>query len=319
MRRTRTFFLIIISLSFLFTSTVSAYWVWTPGSKKFINPKYAVKDTPEEQYAWAMGFFSAGDYKKSITEFEKLIKNYEFSEYAAKAQYYLGLSYEKLEKHYFAYQSYQKVVDSYPYSENLEDAIYREYEIANYYMNKKSPRLLGADLLAPLDRAIEIYSKVVENAPYGEYADQAQYNLGYAFKKSERYDEAVQAFRKLLEEYASSPLAEEGQYQLALCAYKASLSPAYDQKPVDKAIQAFEEFIDDSRDPNLIEEADLTLQRLRDRAAQKAFDIAKFYERQKKFKSAITYYQDVVDSYPDSFFAFIASERISRLKRKIGE
>ncbi|MFC1576984.1 outer membrane protein assembly factor BamD [Candidatus Omnitrophota bacterium] len=310
---------LVLAAAIIFTECCHAYWVWTPGSKKFINPKYAVKDTPEEQFAWAMGFYNAADYKKAVAEFEKLIKNYEFSEFAAKAQYYLGLSYEKLEKYYYAYQSYQKIVENYPYSENLDDAILREFEIANYYLNRKNPKFLGSDIMAPLGRAIEIFQKVVENAPYGEYADQAQYNLGHAFKKAERYDEAVQAYRKFLDEYPSSPLLDEARYQLALCAYKASLSPAYDQEPVDKAIKAFEEFIDDASDPDLVEEADITLQRLKDRAAQKAFEIAKFYEKQKKYTSAVTYYQDVVDNYPDSFFAFISAERMSRLKRKIGE
>ena len=309
--------ILFCAVSLLFVEISHAYWVWTPGSKKFINPKYAVKDTPEEQFAWAMGFYNAHDYKRAIAEFEKLLNNYEFSEYAAKAQYYLGLSYEKIEKYFYAFQSYQAIVDNYPYSEDLDEAIYRQFELGNHYLMKRNPRLLGTDLMPPINRAIEIFKKVVENAPYGKYADQAQFNLGRSYKKADRYDEAVEAFQRLLEEYPTSNLREEAEYELANCAYKASLSPAYDQEPVDKAIEAFEGYIESSRDEELAEEADLTLMRLKDRAAQKAFDIAKFYEKQKKYESAVTYYQDVIDSYPDSFFAFIAAERMARLKRKM--
>ena len=34
-----------------------AFWIWTPKSNKFVNPKHVAKDTPEEQYEWAMKFF----------------------------------------------------------------------------------------------------------------------------------------------------------------------------------------------------------------------------------------------------------------------
>ncbi|MEI6863356.1 MAG: hypothetical protein WCK38_03050, partial [Candidatus Omnitrophota bacterium] len=63
-----------------------AYWLWTPDSKKFVNPKYAVKDSPKEQYDWAMSFYEAKDYQRATAEFEKLTKNYEYSEYAARSQ-----------------------------------------------------------------------------------------------------------------------------------------------------------------------------------------------------------------------------------------
>jgi len=38
--------LILVSLA---VSPASAYWIWTPKSGKFINPKNAVKPTPKEQ------------------------------------------------------------------------------------------------------------------------------------------------------------------------------------------------------------------------------------------------------------------------------
>ena len=54
-------------------ATSLAYWVWTPKTGKWINPKYAVKDTPKQQMEWAMGFYEAGEYKRAISEFQKLI------------------------------------------------------------------------------------------------------------------------------------------------------------------------------------------------------------------------------------------------------
>ena len=61
-----------IAALFLFSNTAWAYWVWTPGTKKFINPKNAVKDSPKEQFDWGMNFYNAKDFQRAATEFEKL-------------------------------------------------------------------------------------------------------------------------------------------------------------------------------------------------------------------------------------------------------
>ena len=157
----------------IFLKTASAYWVWTPETKKFINPKYAVKDSPKEQFDWAMSFYDTKDYQRAAVEFEKLTKHYEYSEYASKAQYYVGLSYENLDKFYIAFQNYQKAIDNFPHIENIDEIIARQFNIGKIYASRDSPKILGTDIMTSLDRAIEIYKKVVDNAPYGKLADEA--------------------------------------------------------------------------------------------------------------------------------------------------
>lgn len=306
----------ILASSFLFNGTVFAYWIWTPQTKKFINPKNAVKDSPKEQFDWAMSFYNAKDYKRAAVEFEKLTKQYEYSEYASKAQYYVGLCYENMGKYYIAFQNYQKAVDNFPHIDNIDEIIARQFNIGNIYMTKDSPKVMGVDIMTSLDRSVEIYKKVVENAPYGKLADQAQFSLGQALKQSERYDEAIEAFQKILDDYPNSEYLDKAQYELAYCAYRASLKPEYDVEPTAKAIKAFEDFTETNKSEDLAKEADKTIQRLKDKAAEKSFQTAEFYEKQKHYESAIVYYQDVVDRYPDSTFSRRALAKIEELKNK---
>ena len=50
--------LIIVGLlmGFLWAAPSFAYWEWTPQTGRWINPKYASKATPQEQYEWARGY-----------------------------------------------------------------------------------------------------------------------------------------------------------------------------------------------------------------------------------------------------------------------
>jgi len=293
-----------------------AYWLWTPDSKKFVNPKYAVKDSPKEQYDWAMSFYEAKDYQRATAEFEKLTKNYEYSEYAARSQYYAGLCYENMGKFYLAFQNYQKTIDNFPHIDNMDEIIAREFNIGNIYAVKESPKVLGTDIMTSMERAIEIYRKVVDNSPYGKLADEAQFKLGAALKKVERYDEAIMAFQKVVDDYPSSKFFEEAKYEVATCAYKSSLKPDYDIESTNKAIKAFEEFSQENSTNDLSKEASSTIQRLKDKSAEKSMSVAKFYESQKHYESAIIYYQDVVDRFPDSSLINTARAKIEELKRK---
>jgi len=316
MKKSNLFIISAVLFSLTLASVSHAYWLWTPDTKKFVNPKYAVKDSPKEQYEWAMSFYDAKDYQRAATEFEKLTKNFEYSEYAAKAQYYSGLCYENMGKFYIAFQNYQKTIDNFPHIDNMDEIVAREFNIANIYAVKGNPKILGTDIMTSMERAIEIYKKVVDNSPYGKLADEAQFKLGEAFKKVERYDEAIVAFQKIVDDYQSSKLVEKAKYEVATCAYKSSLKPDYDIEPTNKAIKAFEEFSQENAGDDLSKEASSTIQRLKDRSAEKSMSVAKFYESQKHYESAIIYYQDVVDRFPDCSFINTANAKIEELKRK---
>ena len=300
----------------IFSGVANAAWIWTPETKKFTNPKNAVKDTPKEQFEWAMSFYNSKDYQRGAFEFDKLSKQYEFSDYASKAQYYVGLCYENLQKYYTAYENYQKAIDNFPHLSNTDEVLAREYAIGLLYLEKPSPKVMGTDIMAPLDRAAEIFKKVVDNAPYGKYAEDAQFKLAETLKKSERYEEAIQAYHKMSEDYPNSKYATQAMYEESNCAYRASLKPAYDATATDNAIKTFEKFANKNKDAELAHKADGTMKRLKDNVAQKSFDVAKFYESQGKTEAAIIYYQDVIDNYPESLFVNEAKAKIEALKNK---
>ncbi|MCK4463352.1 MAG: hypothetical protein KAU58_03470, partial [Candidatus Omnitrophica bacterium] len=56
--RTKIILILLIAFfSVLNSKEALCFWVWTPKSQKFVNPKYAVKDSPQQQYDWAMSFY----------------------------------------------------------------------------------------------------------------------------------------------------------------------------------------------------------------------------------------------------------------------
>lgn len=303
----RALFALVIAFYCLALSPeAAAFWIWTPKTNKLVNPKSSPKDTPEEQFGWGMKFFESKDYKRAAEEFIRLVSDFKDSDLAPEAQYYVGRAYEKDGKYYFAFQAYQKAIDVYPFTKRTDEIIERQYKIGNVFYKKHSGKLMGKEILTDLDRAAEIFGKIRENAPFGEYADKAQFMLGECLNKTEQYGEAAKAFQKLAEEYPESALADKAKYEAAQATYMASLKPDYDQELTDAAIEEFKRVAQESRESSISNEAREAISALEEKRAESLFKTAKFYESQKHYKSAAIYYREILDRYSRSSFAELA-------------
>jgi len=308
---------ILILILLFFTLAVGRaypYWIWTPKTNKWVNPKYAVKPTPKEQYDLAMSYYDGKKYQDARREFKKLIKAYPKSAEAAESQYYLGRVEEALGNIYEAYLAYQKVIDKYPFSERIQEILEREFNIADRFMGGEKRKALGVAL--PVENpAIEIYSKIVENSTYGPLASKAEYKLGLALKALTRYYEAEDAFNKVISSYPDSEWAEPAKFQVASCRAAISKGSDYDQGAAQEAKQKFEAFVKDHPEAALSKEAEKNINDLREKEAESNYNIGLFYEKQKEYSSAEIYYNVCVDNYSDSPWALKATEKLKMLEK----
>lgn len=311
--------LILLSIAILLSLCVSPaypYWIWTPKTGKWINPKTVVKPTPKEQLDFAKSFYEQKNYDDAIREFRKLLKNYPKSFEASESQYYLGLIEEERENLYEAYKAYQKVVDKYPFSERIQEIIEREYKIAEKFMAGFKQKTMGVALPVAENPAIEIFGKVVENSTYGPKAAAAQYKLGLVLKNLLRYYEAEEAFSKVIANYPDTEWAEAAKFQIASCRAAISRGPAYDQGAAKEAQERFEEFVREHPAAGLSREAEKTISKLKEDEAEAAFNIGRFYEKQKANEAARIYYEDIINKTPDSLWAQKARERLQLMEKK---
>ncbi|OIO80707.1 MAG: hypothetical protein COW11_06330 [Candidatus Omnitrophica bacterium CG12_big_fil_rev_8_21_14_0_65_43_15] len=316
MKKTVVKILAFMLFLFIFAEPAGAFWVWTPKTKKWENPKQAPKDTPKSQFEFAMSFFNAPNYKRAQAEFRRLLKAYPNSEFAPEAQYYVGLCYQKEEQYYQAFESYQKVIEAYPYSERVDKIIAEQFDIGKLFYDGYKSKLFGLAILPSTDKAVEIFEKIVENSAYGKYADSAQYYLGLSYKKMGQHKEAIDAFQKLLDEYPQSKLAEEAKFQIGQCYMKAAPKPGYDQANTEESIREFKELVESNPEGEKTTDAVKILDKLKEKKAESIYSTAKFYERISKFNSAQLYYKQILNEYPKTTWAVKALERLEILKNK---
>jgi outer membrane protein assembly factor BamD len=310
-RKTLIFAVILLVLS---AKSAYPYWIWTPKTGKWINPKNAPKPSPKEQYEYALTLFEAKDYEEAKRQFIILIRAYPKSLEASEGQYYLGRIQDEEGNLYEAYLAYQKVIDKYPFSERIQEIIERECRIGEAFLAGAKRKVFGVTL--PVDNpAIEIFTKVIENSTYGPEAPKAQYKLGLVLKGLSRYYEAEEAFNKVISNYPGSEWIEAAKYQIAACRAAISRGPAYDQGAAREAQEKFEEFVREHPDAVLSEKAEKNIGELKEKEAEGNFNIARFYEKQRQYEAARVYYHEILNKCPDSPWAKKAEERLEVLKR----
>lgn len=285
-----------------------AFWIWTPETKRWTNPKYAPKESPREQLDFAKKYFDAKDYTAAYNEFRKLVKHYADSVEAPEAHYFMGQCLEETGKYYEAYQAYQKIIDKYPFSPRTEDVLQREYAVAQKLLDYRK-KVIGIDFTGE-NAAIEIFRKIVENAPYGARAAASQYKIGLSMKAKGFFAEAREEFQKVLDNYPESEWSAAAKYQIAVCTAKSSLEAPYDQTQTQEAKEKFSEFVRNHPDADLSQEAGTRLDELSGKEAESNYKVAAFYEKQEAYDSAKIYYRYVIKNFPKSAWAQKALERL---------
>ena len=285
---------------FLFPSLSQADWIWTPETGKFINPKWEVKPTPEDQLEYAQSFRDQGNCKKAMVEYKKLIKAYPRAKEAPEAEFFTGQCLEDMDKPYEAYQAYQLVIDKYPFSERAAQIVGLEYNIANHLLENKGRSKWAEMVVGSDDRVIEIFRTVIKDAPYGKYAAISQYKIGLYLKEKGMYQEARDEFEKTMNDYPNSEWAQASKFQIAMADTSRASDAQHEQKVASVAMEEFNEFVKTHPDSQLTPEAKAQMARLKDKEAENNFVIAKFYQKQKNLKAARIYYKEVVNNYADT-------------------
>jgi outer membrane protein assembly factor BamD (BamD/ComL family) len=290
-----------------------AAWVWTPETG-WVGPSGPVKGTPEEQLAYAMEFFDRKQYDDARRELKKLLKKFKDSREAAEAQYYFARCREEEGDYYAAFKDYRKTLQTYPSTKRFDEILEREYQIANLFLSGTKRKVFGAAALLPArHKAIEIYQAIVEDGPFSEYGQLAQYKLGMAHLQMKDYEEAVSAFEQLISRYPDSPLVDDARFQIAQASLKGTFKAGYDQSPTDLAVRELEGFLKEYPESDLSTDADDRLGELKARRAEHELEVGRFYERRGKPAAARIYYETVVHQFGQTPSAEQAAARLEAL------
>src|SRR5438477_5923350 len=261
----------------------------------------------------------SGNIGAAIKAYRTIVKKHPRDTLAGGSAYRLGQLLEQTHKYLPAADAYAVLCEKYSKSGHFEDAVTALFRIGEMYLTGQKTKILGITIKSGLEQAADIFTMIIRTAPYDKYTARAQFDLGRAREKQGQNEAAITAYQAVVEKFPNDPVAVDVQYQIGYIWSKASSSGTYDPAAANHSKVAFEDFL--ARYPNSEKavQARQNLKQMERKQTSTAYDIAKFYDKQKQYRAAAIYYNEVIRQEPGSTEGEKAKKRITELRKKVGD
>ena len=315
----------ILVLSFLccglLTAQLPAAVVFGPTEKKpYRAPgEDEISGNAQQLFEIAQAAENSGNLSRAQKAYRAIVRKYPKDVNAATAAFRFAQVQERRGDYLKAAAAYRVVVEQYPRSPNFDEAIEAQFRIGEMYLSGKKVKLLGIPFRKAVDRSIDIFGAIVRTAPYGKYTARAQFNIGRANEKQKNAQAAVLAYQAVVEKFPDHPVAADAQYQIGYIWFTSARSGIRDAKAAANAKTGFQDFLFRYPKSEKVAQARENLRILEQKQTTDAFQIAKFYDKQKNYRAAVIYYNDVIRQQPGSSEGDEAKKRVAELRAKVGD
>lgn len=320
--RFRILFLLFVLMALLpFRSPAPLYY--TPGEgwyyESYGQKANWMRPRAKEQLEVAEQAFTNQNINVTLHAAHRIVRLWPLSDYAPRAEYLIGRCLEAKHKDQAAFNAYQTIVKKYPGSSTYEEVLWRQYEIADRFLDGEWFRLWGTiPLYRSMDQTAKLFGTIVTNGPYSDVAPHAQLRIGVAREKQKNYEAAVKAYETAADRYHNLPvIAADALYREGVSYQKEAAAAEYDQSTAGKAIAAYTDFMTLYPNDQRVPAAEKAIAALKAVQVQGNFKIAQFYEQSKKWAGAVVYYNEVLQLDPNSPYAAPARKRLEALKSRL--
>jgi outer membrane protein assembly factor BamD len=313
-------FLLVLLGLFLIQASDAAV-VFRPGEKaKYVPPgEEELNGNAAELFEIGQNAEKEDNPKRAIRAYRQLVRKYPRDALAGGAAFRAAVLMEQVHDYLVAAAAYRAIVEGYRTSPHFNEAIEAQFRIGEMYLAGKKLKLLGIPFATSMDRAVEIFAAVIRTAPYGKYTARAQFDIGLAREKQGSNDAALQAYAAVVDKFPNDPVAVDAQYQIGYIWFMASRSGTKDIAATHNARTAFQDFLFRYPNSEKAAQARANLAQLEHRATSSSFDVARYYDKQKAYRAAVIYYNEVIRQQPGSAESEKAKKRIDQLRAKLGE
>src|SRR3989454_9970601 len=312
---------LLLALGLFLIQTTDGAVVFRPGEKaKYVPPgEEELNGNAAELFEIGQKAEKEGNPKRAIRAYRQLVRQYPRDALAAGAAFRGAVLLEQVRLHLEAANTYRLVVTNYPTSPHFNEAIEGQFRVGEMYLAGKKRKLLGIPFATSMDRAVEIFAAVIRTAPYGKYTARAQFDIGLAREKQGANDAALQAYTAVVDKFPNEPIAVDAQYQIGYIWFTAARTGTKDIAAVSNARTAFQDFLFHYPNSEKAAQARANLELLEHKQTTSSYQVAKFYDKQKYYRAAVIYYNEVIRQQPGSAESEQAKKRIDQLRAKVGD
>ena len=283
----------------------------------------------EQAFTSGEDLFRREQYSEAAKEFKQTIARWPNSQIEQDARFYLGESQFFQDDYKAAVDSYEALLEKHPNSPYIDNIIKRQFEIARYWEQHHNhdphwpvtPNLFDGTrpLFDTLGTSLKVYENIHLNDPTGPLADDAIMATANSYFLRGRYNDADYQYSLIRSEYPRSEHQFEAHLLGLQCKLRKYQGPDYDGTPLNEAkklaTQLRSQFTGElsSEERERLTETVATLNR---NLAERDWQLAKYYDDTKYYRSAKFYYAKIIREFPKSPIAEQALARYQELGGK---
>jgi outer membrane protein assembly factor BamD (BamD/ComL family) len=237
---------------------------------------------------------AAGNAGAAEKAYRRIVRDFPLTSAAPAAQFRLAASLEQGGKPAKAFDAYQELIETYRQSPQFAEALDRQFGIAMQGRTGRTSSFLGIPRKMASEDLIEMFQKIIRNAPQGSHAAEAQFEIGQIHDDGSEPDLAIASYRKVVSEYPQHPLAREAQVRVSRNYIGKVKDGSRDESNIAEAREATEEAM------GLFPEASSALadtqSQIDEAAADSLYRNGRFYEKRGNLRAAMMYYAEVLKS-----------------------
>lgn len=213
-----------------------------------------------------------------------------------------------------AARGYGKFLTEYPESELYEAALDRQFAIATVFLAGQKKTVLGVFRIRGYAEGANIMERVSDRAGDAPIAISAAVAVAESLQRRGKFNEAYHKWSEIQSRWPMGQCARDALLGKARCKHAAYKGPEYDASNLVSARSYYEDFrLQYHKDAEKIG-VDEILKQINEQLAYKQFSIGRYYQKTGNRQSANLYYQMVMDNWPESPTAEMASKQLKSEK-----
>ncbi len=323
MRRLTSIFLFVFLAACLAPATrLTAELIWEPGTGWRVEGGVLTLLSSEDGrnaldlMNKAREAEESGSRHSALIKYQKVVKRYGSSVYAAEALFRIGNILQSRRQYYKAFDSYQNLLSHYPNNSNFNQVIAEQYRIAAGLLEGKRVYYWG---LIPgfrnNEKAVQYMEQIVANAPHSDYAPLALMNAARGYKSIRETEGAIDALDRMINNYPQNVLAPDAYLKIAETHASLVEGPYYDQASTKEAITYYQDYLILFPGDSGAATAEKGLAKMKTVLAQSKIILADYnFKYRKNYQAAKIFYNEAITIYPDSEVATAARTKLVKVE-----
>ena len=253
-----------------------------------------------------------GDTSVALSKYSKVCEKFPQTILAPEAYFQSGQILMSRNQFNNAFKSFNAIVKKYNDSQRFSEALQKEFELMKLLRSGERPKYFNTIFgFKDYKSTVGFYKSIVENAPSSDMAPLALMCIGELALNESNYQDAIDAFERIVEDYTYSEHAPDAYFNLGKIYAKLSKSPLYDLWSTKTAIGYLEDFIKLYPSNENVKEARSILNKMREMMADGKVAMGDFYFNSRNNpRAAVIMYKIASKSLPGSDIAKSANEKI---------